>query len=105
MDTKFINRLISQAIEENSEMSMEMAIPDGHPAAKITIEIEGQETIVFDNAEQYVVYTGADDKRGIGLSVGNLIFFEMVLKSLSGKMLESLVREIPKLAVYAGGKK
>jgi hypothetical protein len=84
MDAKLINKLISNASKNRTDMSAIMDITAADiAAAKITIEVPGQETIVFECASEFAVFALLPEKKVVSLTGGSIGFMDLVSKTLA----------------------
>lgn len=84
-----IHETIMKAQQENSNISIMFKVPVDQPAAKITIEKPGEDTVVINNAQEFVVFAKSDPKFYC-IGVNSLGFLLVIFKLVKEKIDDAL---------------
>lgn len=82
-----INETLRKALEKKEDTSISFASKSDQPITKITIEIPGQDPVVLDNLNDFMVFSRSNDRTGC-IGMAGLAFLLWVFQEVKQKISE-----------------
>ncbi|SCM82382.1 hypothetical protein KL86SPO_50153 [uncultured Sporomusa sp.] len=99
-----LSKLAEKIRGEGNSFSIGSIVPSNEaPKVKITVDIAGQESQVFENVNDFVLFVGQEGRMQ-GTSLGNLGFLLAVIRELKESVLKTASQNMEKLFSNCGGK-
>lgn len=84
-----INKLFQKISQEQSDTSIMFNVPNQAVKAKITIEIPGQEAVVLDEVDEYLVVSRSGNRLGC-MGISALSFLLVSFKIIKERIDEAI---------------